>query len=187
MKVKFLSMLSILCFVSSFVSCNAANKKTTKYSIQPDSTVYYTLGKTMSDILFSPTKVTCYTIQGKSTVSETDFELEPHYVRDSLIAKLDDEQISILQFNLLTDDANYHQDSLRVRSPYVPCVEFCFEKKKQQPVHIIVSLSDFSRSACRVQASSSWGKRLFSCSNCTFRSFSWDCVLRMFCKCVRIV
>ena len=144
MKVKFLSMLSILCFVSSFVSCNAANKKTTKYSIQPDSTVYYTLGKTMSDILFSPTKVTCYTIQGKSTVSETDFELEPHYVRDSLIAKLDDEQISILQFNLLTDDANYHQDSLRVRSPYVPCVEFCFEKKKQQPVHIIVSLSDFS-------------------------------------------
>ncbi|MBM6719899.1 hypothetical protein H6B13_09620 [Bacteroides gallinaceum] len=144
MKVKFLSLLGILCLISSFVSCSAANKKTAKYSIQPDSTVYYTLGKTMSDILFSPTKVTCYTIQGKSIVSEEDVELEPHYVRDSLVAKLDDGQISILQFNLLSDDANYHQDSLKVRSPYVPYIEFCFEKKRQQPVHIIVSLSDFS-------------------------------------------
>ena len=57
---------------------------------------------------------------------------------------MDDGQISILQFNLLSDDANYHQDSLKVRSPYVPYIEFCFEKKRQQPVHIIVSLSDFS-------------------------------------------
>lgn len=70
--------------------------------------------------------------------------MEPHYVRDSLIAKLSVSQINMLQFNLLSDEENYKEDSIKVRSPYVPCIEFCFEKKKKNPVHVIVSLSDFS-------------------------------------------
>jgi len=98
----------------------------------------------MSDVLFSPSKVICYTIKGKSTVEKEDFELAPHYVRDSLITKLNTNQIYFLQFSLLADEENYKEDSLKVRSPYVPCIEFCFEKKKLQPVHVIVSLSDFS-------------------------------------------
>ena len=143
MKVKFLVIMSLLCS-ASMASCSPKLEKTAKYAIQPDSSVYYTLGKTMSEVLFSPTKVTCYIIQGKATVAEEDIELEPHYVRDSLVAKLNASQISLLQFNLLADEENYKEDSMKVRSPYVPCVEFCFEKKKMEPVHVIVSLSDFS-------------------------------------------
>lgn len=144
MKSKLLILLSLIFSTSSFASCNGLKEKTTKYQIKPDSTVYTTLGKTMSDILFAPTKVTCYLLKGKSTVAKEDFELAPHYVRDSMIVKLNVNQISILQFNLLASEDNYKEDSIKVRSPYVPCVEFCFEKKKQQPLHVIVSLSDFS-------------------------------------------
>lgn len=144
MKVRFLFLMSLLCSVTSFASCNGLKGKGEKYTIQPDSSVYYSFGKTMSDILFSPSKVTCYTIKGKSTIDKEDYELEPHYVRDSLIAKLNASQIMLLQFNLLSDQENYKKDSIQVRSPYVPCVEFCFEMKKQQPVHVIISLSNFS-------------------------------------------
>lgn len=144
MKTKFMFLLSFLCSVTSFASCNGMKEKNEKYGVQPDSAVYYSLGKTISDVLFSPAKVTCYTIKGKATVAKEDFELEPHYVRDSLIAKLNVSQKMLLQFNLLSDAENYKEDSLKVRSPYVPCVEFCFEKKKQQPVHVVISLSDFS-------------------------------------------
>lgn len=144
MKVRFLFLMSLLCSVTSFASCNGVREKTEKYNVQPDSAVYYSLGKTMSNVLFNPSKVTCYTVIGKSTVGKEDYELEPHYVRDSLIAKLNASQIMLLQFNLLSDKANYQKDTVQVRSPYVPCVEFCFEKKKQQPVHVLVSLSNFS-------------------------------------------
>ena len=144
MKARLLFLMSLLCSITSFASCIGTSEKTAKYDIQPDSAVYATLGKTMSEVLFNPTKVTCYTIKGKATVAKNDYELEPHYVRDSLVAKLNANQISILQFILLADIENYKEDSLKVRSPYVPYVEFCFEKKKQQPVHVIISLSDFS-------------------------------------------
>ena len=129
MRMSLLLLWSMLCSVTSFASCNGAKEKGGKYEVRPDSGVYYMLGKTMSDIMFSPTKVTCYTILGKSKVSKEDYELEPHYVRDSLIAKLTSNQITLLQFNLLSDEENYKEDSIKVKSPYVPCIEICFEKK----------------------------------------------------------
>lgn len=144
MKVNLLILMSLLCSVTSFASCNGVKEKTEAYSIPPDSIVYYKMGKSMSDVLFSPSKVTCYSIKGKATVDKEDFELEPHYVRDSLIVKLTTSQIALLQFNLLSDEENYMEDSIKVRSPYVPCIEFCFEKKKLEAVHVVISLSDFS-------------------------------------------
>ena len=117
------------------------------YAIQPDSNTYTILGKTMTDILFSPSKVTCYAVKGKAQVDKTDFELEPHYVRDSLIAKLTPSQVALFQFLVLSDKSNYSQDSIKVRSPYVPHLELCFEKKKQQ-VHVLISQSDFSWTIC---------------------------------------
>lgn len=143
MRKQILFLFGILCSIPSLVSCQSLHEKMAIYSIQPDSAVYCNLGKTVSDVLFSPKKVTCYTIKGKATVEKGDCELEPHYVRDSLVAKLNDEEIGILQFTLLADEENYGQDSVKVRSPYVPCIELCFEKKKQV-AHVIVSLSNFS-------------------------------------------
>lgn len=144
MKGKILIFLGLLFSLSVFSSCTAANKKTVKYKIQPDSATYSILGKTMTEVLFNPSKVTCYTVEGKEKVEKEDLEFDSHYVRDSLISKLDDEEISILQFLLLASSDNYKQDSMKVRSPYIPCIEFCFEKKKSEPVHIVISLSNYS-------------------------------------------
>lgn len=144
MKTKLLTLMSLLCSLSCFAACGSTPKgKPVNYAIQADSIVRATLGTTMTDILFSPSKVTSYVVKGKSKVEEDDLELEPHYVRDSLIAKLTAEETRILQFVLLADSTNYKQDSVKVRSPYVPVMEICFEKKKQQ-VHLLLSLSDFS-------------------------------------------
>lgn len=144
MRSRLVILLSLFCSITSFASCNGAKGKTGNHVIRPDSSVCHTLGKTMSEVLFSPSKVTCYTIIGKSAVDKDDFVLEPHYVRDSLVTKLNVSQISILQFNLLADEDNYKEDTMKVRSPYVPYVEFCFEKKKMEKVHVVISLSDFS-------------------------------------------
>ena len=139
-------VLTISCFVAKEQKMKKESKPAV-YAIQPDSNTYTILGKTMTDILFSPSKVTCYAVKGKAQVDKTDFELEPHYVRDSLIAKLTPSQVALFQFLVLSDKSNYTQDSIKVRSPYVPHLELCFEKKKQQ-VHVLISQSDFSWTIC---------------------------------------
>lgn len=140
------SVLTISCFAAKEQKMKKESKPAV-YAIQPDSNTYTILGKTMTDILFSPSKVTCYAVKGKAQVDKTDFELEPHYVRDSLIAKLTLSQVALFQFLVLSDKSNYSQDSIKVRSPYVPHLELCFEKKKQQ-VHVLISQSDFSWTIC---------------------------------------
>ena len=140
------SVLTISCFAAKEQKMKKESKPAV-YAIQPDSNTYTILGKTMTDILFSPSKVTCYAVKGKAQVDKTDFELEPHYVRDSLIAKLNPSQVALFQFLVLSDKSNYSQDSIKVRSPYVPHLELCFEKKKQQ-VHVLISQSDFSWTIC---------------------------------------
>ena len=139
-------VLTISCFAAKEQKMKKESKPAV-YAIQPDSNTYTILGKTMTDILFSPSKVTCYAVKGKAQVDKTDFELEPHYVRDSLIAKLTPSQVALFQFLVLSDKSNYSQDSIKVRSPYVPHLELCFEKKKQQ-VHVLISQSDFSWTIC---------------------------------------
>lgn len=140
------SVLTISCFAAKEQKMKKESKPAV-YAIQPDSNTYTILGKTMTDILFSPSKVTCYAVKGKAQVDKTDFELEPHYVRDSLIAKLTPSQVALFQFLVLSDKSNYSQDSIKVRSPYVPHLELCFEKKKQQ-IHVLISQSDFSWTIC---------------------------------------
>lgn len=140
------SVLTISCFAAKEQKMKKESKPAV-YAIQPDSNTYTILGKTMTDILFPPSKVTCYAVKGKAQVDKTDFELEPHYVRDSLIAKLTPSQVALFQFLVLSDKSNYSQDSIKVRSPYVPHLELCFEKKKQQ-VHVLISQSDFSWTIC---------------------------------------
>lgn len=140
------SVLTISCFAAKEQKMKKESKPAV-YAIQPDSNTYTILGKTMTDILFSPSNVTCYAVKGKAQVDKTDFELEPHYVRDSLIAKLTPSQVALFQFLVLSDKSNYSQDSIKVRSPYVPHLELCFEKKKQQ-VHVLISQSDFSWTIC---------------------------------------
>lgn len=130
--------------MASFASCGGVKEKTEKYRVPPDSAVYCMLGKSMTEVLFNPSKVTCYTLKGKKEVAKDDYEVEPNCVRDSLVGRLGTAQIAVLQFNLLSSDENYREDSIKVRSPYMPRIEFCFEKRWKEPVHVIISPSDYS-------------------------------------------
>lgn len=139
MKNKYCLILLMALFIG-MTSCNA--KKNMKEDfVKPDSTVYKLLGKRLTEILFSPSKVYCYTLMGKDTIARNDVVIEGSFVRDSFIEKLDDGQISILQYLLLSNEENYRNDSLVIRSPYIPILEFEFIKKKDS-AHVIISLQD---------------------------------------------
>jgi len=154
MKAKTLFLLTLFSMTVSFsfASCgtNSAPKPREKKSmtrdvrIKPDSAAYASLGKTMTDLLFSPKKVKCYHVVAKANVDkDKEFEIQPNFVQDTLIAELDAKLIGVLQHELLSDGKNYKKDSIRVRSPYAPQLVFVFEKKKAV-AYVLVSLSDYS-------------------------------------------
>lgn len=143
MKLRVTIATIMLCTLLSIASCAKTPKKAPKLKFQPDSTICATLGNSITETLFNPSKVTCYNVKGKNTVTDDDFEITPHCVRDSMVCKLKSDDIAILQFILLSDPKNYEVDSIMVRSPYVPEMEFCFNKNKMQ-VHVLISFSDFS-------------------------------------------
>ena len=116
-------------------------KKPSLRSFQPDSTVQAILGETVSEVLFNPNRVTCYTLKGKSEVEPGDFEVESHWVRDELVGRLSPQMIGVLQFALVANKENYKHDSIIIRAPYIPVLEFEFQKKKNI-VHVLISLSD---------------------------------------------
>ena len=104
MKKLFLIMMMTLT-VTGMTSCSAkgTKKNLEKGMITPDSVAYQALGKSLSEILFSPTKVNVYSLKAKDRVGKNDVEVEDHIVRDSLIATLSKEEIAILQYILLSD------------------------------------------------------------------------------------
>jgi hypothetical protein len=141
MRKTVLLLAMLLPGVFCMASCGGWGKKSPKKLIQPDSAVYSMLGKTMSEVLFNPTSVTCYTLKGKTEVGPSDYQVEPHWVRDSLVGELSPDLYGILQFALIANCENYKDDSLRLKAPYVPVLEFEFCKKKTE-VHIIISVQD---------------------------------------------
>jgi hypothetical protein len=140
---KFLLTIMMTLTVVGMTSCNAKNIKGEPGSMfTPDSAAYKALGKSLSEILFSPKKVKVYSLKGVETVGKNDVEIEDHFVRDTLLATLDSEQIALLQYLLLSSGENYKNDSLPIRAPYLPQLEFEFTKKKGQVAHVVVSVSD---------------------------------------------
>ena len=137
----FTAIALIMLACSSFSS--PKQKKLSLMKVLPDSLISMQLGNTLADILLNPSTVTMYTVKGKEETSKDDYVLEPHYVRDSLMGVLSSDAVAVLKFTLITDEANYHNDTILVRSPYMPQYGFEFTKKKQS-AHVLVSISDFS-------------------------------------------
>ena len=138
------NLLLVLVLFSS-VLCMASGDKNGKHPpikrIQPDSTVCAMLGQSISDVLFNPRKVTCYTIKGKGEIEPADFQVEPHWVRDSLVGTLSPQMIGVLQFALVANSENFKNDTLFIKAPYFPILEFEF-RKKMEIVHVLISISD---------------------------------------------
>lgn len=142
MKKLFLFFMAVL--VITIPSCNAKTPKGGQFDpmFSPDSIVYKSLGKTLSEILFSPTKVKVYSLKGVENVGKNDVEIEDHFVRDTLITTMDAKQVALLQYLLLSNEENYKNDSMQIRTPYLPQLEFEFTKKKGQTAHVVVSVND---------------------------------------------
>lgn len=140
-----LTILAALAFI--MLACNAFSspkqKKLSLVKALPDTLISAQLGNTLADILLNPTAVTMYKVRGKEDTSKDDYVLEPHYVRDSILGVLSAEAVAILEFVLITENANYGNDTIMVKSPYMPQYGFEFTKKKQS-AHVLVSTSDFS-------------------------------------------
>lgn len=141
MRKKLLLLVMLFTSVLCLASGESYGKKTPAISIQPDSTVLAMLGQTVSDVLFNPNRVTCYILKGKSEVEPGDYQVEPHWVRDSLVGRLSPQMIGVLQFVLFANSENYKDDTLLIKAPYFPFVEFEFQKKKNV-VHVLISTSD---------------------------------------------
>lgn len=140
-KLFFILMMTLT--VVGMTSCCAKTPKGSKPTSMfgPDSAVCKSLGKSLTDILFSPNKVKVYSLKGVESIGKKDIEIEEHIVRDTLIATLDAKQIALLQYLLLANEENYKNDSVQIRSPYIPLLEFEFMKKKSR-AHVLISLQD---------------------------------------------
>lgn len=106
-----------------------------------DSLITQFIGDTVSNILFNPTKVTLYFTKNRKKKNEEEIEIADGFIRDTLVKKLKPEELSILQFILLSDTLNYHKNSVQIKSPYMPLYEFVFTKKKKS-VQVLISFSD---------------------------------------------
>lgn len=136
----------VFCLTMFSVSCQAFPLKKTKaidLQLCPDSTMIANLGTSVADLLFNPTTVTCYTIKGKVKTEENDFVLEPHFVKDSIVGVLSDNMVAILNFSLIADGENYHNDSILVKSPYMPQLGFEYANKTIT-ANVLISFSDLS-------------------------------------------
>lgn len=112
--------------------------------IHPDSIAYRILGKRLTDVLINAKTVNVYSLNYKDTVNSDDVEIEPHFVRESLLGTLTRDQATVLKYTLIANGANYHRDStFIVMSPYCPVIEFEFARKKEI-AHVIVSLSNYT-------------------------------------------
>lgn len=143
MKKKFLIFIMSVT-IMGMTSCSA--KAVKNHSIEsmfvPDSIVYKNLGKTLSEILFSPSKVNVYYLKGVENIGTGDVAIEGNYVRDTLITSMDAKQIAVLQYLLLENNENYKNDSVQIRAPYIPQLEFEFIKRKGQSAHVVISVND---------------------------------------------
>lgn len=130
--------------VVGMTSCSAKTPKggQTGSMFEPNPAVCKSLGKSLTEILFSPNKVKVYSLRGVENVEKNDIEIDDHFVRDTLITTLDAKQIALLQYLLLANEENYKNDSVQIRSPYIPSLEFEFVKKKAQTAHVLISLQD---------------------------------------------
>lgn len=109
--------------------------------MRPDSIIISNLGKEISDILFSPSKVKVYTIEPKSEVEDGDYETEPHFVRKSYVGNIDKSIYDIIEFILISDKDNYSSDSITAQTFYLPVIEFEYIKKKKS-ASVIISPND---------------------------------------------
>jgi len=129
----FISLL--LCMSSCFNIKKCVKDDETNW-IMSDSIVMKHLNENLFNLLSTPDSVKCYYLMYKAS-KETK-----GYVRDTLLAVLDNKQIAILQYLLVGNPHSYKIDSMKIEAPYIPIIEYEFLKKESLPASAIISTSD---------------------------------------------
>lgn len=136
----FLLCITLICgCVNAKNATKTPNNKIDSIWMFTDSTVMKQLGDSLIQVFSKPDSVRCYNVSYREQIKEKDVIVHEHFVRDSLITVLNDAQIYIMQFILVSESSNYANDSLIVKSPYMPTVEFEFYKKDFSPISVVFS------------------------------------------------
>ena len=148
MKVKSvftLLLLSVslgLCAVIACADSRAANPASAWNA--PDSTVTSIIGNRLSALLAKPKKVELYNVVYRDSAHINNTLAEADFVLDTLICKLNKEQISTLRFILTSDRKNYSIDTLAIPMiPHRPMYAFDFKGKDVNAI-VWYSPGDFS-------------------------------------------
>ncbi len=134
---------SLLILGMGFIACHAKGGKQVRQTCPTDSLIYKELGKSLTEVLFSPSRVRCFSVKNVASPQADDLAFDPNFVRDTLIMKLSGQEQAILQYILLSNTDNYHIDNPKVRSPYFPNLAFEFKKGKRI-AYVLISTSDYS-------------------------------------------
>lgn len=120
------------------------NKQTHTGLLHPDSVIVHELGKSLSNVLFSPKKVKCYHLLSKQGILDSEIQPVKGVVRDTLLATLTPNNISLIQYLLLSNTQSYSEDIISIEAPYRPIIEFEFIDKNKITASVIISISDRS-------------------------------------------
>ncbi|MBO4850224.1 MAG: hypothetical protein J5529_04890 [Prevotella sp.] len=135
----------IILFIAILVNFNLWGCQPTKPNkmLTPDSIVCKQLGTSLAQLLSSPSTVKCYAVRNVRQPSETDFAFTENFVLGELITKLSRQEVAILEFLIPSNEANYHVNPAKVKSPYMPRLAFEFAKGKKK-AWLLVSLANMS-------------------------------------------
>ena len=112
--------------------------------ITVDSTITRELGRSLTDVLFSPKKVECYHLLREKNIDKDVIQPLEGFIRDYKIGTMNLKQIGVLQFTLLSNTRSYSEDIVSIEAPYVPVIEFEFIGNKKRTASVIISTSDRS-------------------------------------------
>lgn len=133
--------------LSTIVACadsHPCNNKEYQQWNAPDSATHAILGNRLTELLMNPKKVEMYNVVFQDSLHRNNPLVEPDFVIDTMICKLDKEQIATLNFILLSDSNNYLTDTLAIPMiPHRPAYVFNFNSKKENAL-IWYSPGDFT-------------------------------------------
>ena len=131
MMSRFWNLLFIFVIYSQ-TDCNAQAPKIGNKSFLPDESVTKLWGDKVCNILFSPSKVNCYTLKVQDKNDEVKNRITNDFSLDKNVGTLEKNYYPVLQF-LLQDSVNYQFDPKAINKCFFePYLAFEFVKGKEK-------------------------------------------------------
>ena len=133
---RFFNLLFVFA-VCSQTACNAQSTKIGGKGFSPDESVSKLWGDTVCNILFSPSKVNCYTLKVQDKNDERKNRLTDDFSLDKNVGMLEKSYYPVLQF-LLQDSLNYQFEPTAINKCFFePYLAYEFVKGKEKAYLLI--------------------------------------------------